>query len=68
LLDTLALVAYFLVVGIVAVVASRRERVAADYFLAGRQLPWWLIGTILIAIPFKSANSDAGSAELAKRR
>ena len=28
---------------------SRRERSAADYFLAGRALPWWLIGMSLIA-------------------
>lgn len=48
-LDTLAFICYFLVVGLVAVIASRRERVAADYFLAGRQLPWWLIGISLIA-------------------
>jgi len=29
-LDTLAFICYFLVVGLVAVIASRRERVAAD--------------------------------------
>ncbi len=32
-----------------AVLVSRRERDAADYFLAGRNLPWWLIGISLIA-------------------
>ncbi len=48
-LDTTAFVGYFVVVGIVAVVVSRREKVAADYFLAGRNLPWWLIGISLIA-------------------
>ena len=47
--DVLAFVGYFLLVGVVAVVASRREREAADYFLAGRNLPWWLIGISLIA-------------------
>ncbi len=47
--DTVAFLAYFLVVGLVAVLASRRERVAADYFLAGRSLPWWIIGISLIA-------------------
>jgi len=47
--DTIAFVAYFLVVAIVAVVVSRQEHEAADYFLAGRNLPWWLIGISLIA-------------------
>ena len=32
-----------------AVVVSRHERTAADYFLAGRNLPWALIGISLIA-------------------
>jgi SSS family solute:Na+ symporter len=49
-LDTLAFVGYFVVVLLVAVIASRREREeAADYFLAGRNLSWWLIGISLIA-------------------
>jgi SSS family solute:Na+ symporter len=48
-LDVIIFFGYFVVVGAVAVVASRRERVAADYFLAGRNLPWWLIGISLIA-------------------
>ena len=48
-LDTVAFVGYFVVVVLVAVMASRREREAADYFLAGRNLPWWLIGISLIA-------------------
>jgi SSS family solute:Na+ symporter len=48
-LDTFAFVAYFLVVAAVAVIAGRREKVAADYFLAGRNLPWWVIGISLIA-------------------
>ena len=38
--DTVAFLAYFLVVGAVAVLVSLRERDAADYFLAGRNLPW----------------------------
>ena len=48
-LDAIAFVSYFLVVILVAVVVSRREREAADYFLAGRNLHWWLIGISLIA-------------------
>ena len=37
-----------LVVG-VSLYASRGRHGAADYFLAGRSLPWWLIGFSLIA-------------------
>ncbi|MCK5652288.1 MAG: solute:sodium symporter family transporter, partial [Gemmatimonadetes bacterium] len=48
-LDLTAFLGYFVLVGVVAVVVSRREKVAADYFLAGRNLPWWLIGISLIA-------------------
>ncbi|MBI2402630.1 MAG: sodium/solute symporter [Gemmatimonadetes bacterium] len=48
-LDTAAILAYFLGIAVIGLVAGRRERVAADYFLAGRALPWWLIGVSLIA-------------------
>ncbi len=47
--DIFAFVAYFAVVAIVVVAVSRREREAKDYFLAGRNLRWWLIGISLIA-------------------
>jgi SSS family solute:Na+ symporter len=47
--DSITFLAYFVLVGSVAVLVSRRERRAADYFLAGRSLPWWLIGISLIA-------------------
>ncbi len=48
-LDIVAFLGYFAVVGVVVVVVSRREREAKDYFLAGRNLHWWLIGISLIA-------------------
>ncbi len=47
--DILVFVGYFVVVAAIAVLVSRREREAADYFLAGRSLSWWLIGMSLIA-------------------
>ena len=52
-LDRIDLVAFLdvflgIVVG-VSLYASRREDTTADYFLAGRNLPWWLIGISLIA-------------------
>ena len=51
-LDRIDLVAFLVFLGIVVGVslyASRREDTTADYFLAGRNLPWWLIGISLIA-------------------
>ncbi len=55
-LDTLDLVvflAYFIVVIGIALWLSRapkdRSRNTEDYFLAGRALPWWIIGCSLIA-------------------
>ncbi|MGD2122099.1 MAG: sodium/solute symporter [Gemmatimonadota bacterium] len=47
--DLTAFIGYFVLVAAVAIIVSRREKVAADYFLAGRNLPWWLIGISLIA-------------------
>jgi SSS family solute:Na+ symporter len=56
LLDTLDLIvflAYFCVVIGIALWLSRppkdRSRTTEDYFLAGRALPWWIIGCSLIA-------------------
>lgn len=48
-LDTTVIIGYFIAIAVIGIVAGRRERVAADYFLAGRALPWWLIGVSLIA-------------------
>ncbi len=49
-LDWLAIAAYF---GILFCVASwvirRRKDTAADYFLAGRNLSWWIIGASIFA-------------------
>jgi len=47
--DIAVFVGYFVIVAAIAVLVSRREREAADYFLASRDLPWWLIGMSLIA-------------------
>ena len=48
-LDWFLFLGYFAAVAAIAVVAGRQERDSADYFLAGRTLPWWLIGISLIA-------------------
>jgi len=52
-LDYIIFAAYFFVIIGVAIYVSRKpkghNRNAEDYFLAGRSLPWWIIGASLIA-------------------
>src|SRR5881397_2978356 len=49
-LDWIAIAAYFLILGGVVwwVVKSGKDE-AADYFLAGRNLSWWIIGASIFA-------------------
>lgn len=53
LLDYIIFGGYFVLVIGIAMYVSRKpadhERNAEDYFLAGRSLPWWIIGASLIA-------------------
>ncbi|MDX9755522.1 MAG: sodium/solute symporter [bacterium] len=52
-IDLLVFVGYFVLVIGIALWVSRKpkdhERTSEDFFLAGRALPWWIIGTSLIA-------------------
>jgi Na+/proline symporter len=48
-LDWTVLGAYFLLILSVGIVAGRRNRGLADYFLAGREMPWWAIGLSVMA-------------------
>src|ERR1700689_1448367 len=49
-LDWLAISAYFLVLlAVAAYVVRRSKKNAADYFLAGRNLSWWIIGASIFA-------------------
>jgi len=49
LLDVFAFVAFLVVVIAVSLYVSRKEGSGEDYFLAGRNLTWWLIGVSLVA-------------------
>ena len=52
-LDWTIIAAYFLVSAAIGVGMSRRGgRSVTDYFLSGRQLPWWLAGTSMVATTF----------------
>ncbi|MEM6962013.1 MAG: sodium/solute symporter [Myxococcota bacterium] len=48
-MDTIAFVSYIAVVVVVSLTASRQKEHTEGYFLAGRNLSWWLIGLSLIA-------------------
>lgn len=47
--DLVAFIAFIVFVVGVSLYASRKEESSEDYFLAGRNLSWWLIGFSLIA-------------------
>ncbi|MDX1998692.1 MAG: sodium:solute symporter family protein [Thermoanaerobaculia bacterium] len=54
-LDVTILVAYFLVTLAIGLVVSRRAgRSASDYFASGRSMPWWLLGTSMVATTFST--------------
>lgn len=48
-IDIATFVGFIVIVVGVSLYASRRETSSEDYFLAGRNLTWWLIGVSLIA-------------------
>jgi solute:Na+ symporter, SSS family len=49
-LDWIALCLYFaLIIGVAWWVIRKRKDTAADYFLAGRNLSWWIIGASIFA-------------------
>lgn len=70
-LDVLLFVAFYAVVIGVSLWKSRRETGSADYFLAGRNLPWPLIGISIVAANISTeqfvgmAGQGAGSVGLA---
>ena len=48
-LDIIVFIGFLILVWAVSFWASRKEENSEDYFLAGRDLKWWLIGMSLIA-------------------
>ncbi len=48
-IDLIAFAAFIAAVMGISLYASRKEKGSEDYFLAGRNLSWWLIGISLIA-------------------
>lgn len=51
--DWVIIVAYFLVSIAIGLYFTRRAgRSVGEYFLSGRDLPWWLAGTSMVATTF----------------
>lgn len=49
---TIIIVFLALVIGIGSAAAWRSNRNAADFFLSGRSMPWWLLGVSMVACTF----------------
>ena len=70
-IDVLVFVAFYGLVLGVSLWKSRGRRTSEDYFLGGRQLPWWLIGVSIVAANISTeqfvgmAGQAAGSVGLA---
>ncbi|MBU4459334.1 MAG: solute:sodium symporter family transporter, partial [Verrucomicrobia bacterium] len=47
--DIAVFVAFYALIFGVSLWKSRREASSEDYFLAGRSLPWWIIGISIVA-------------------
>ena len=55
LIDWLVVAAYFLVTLAIGLYYARRAgRSLEQYFLSGRKLPWWLLGTSMVATTFST--------------
>lgn len=52
--DWMIVAAYAAVVVVIATWSNRRQKSADDYMLAGRSLPWWVIGISIIATSFST--------------
>lgn len=54
-LDWLIILAFFGITMMIGFVASRKAgRSAEDFFLSGREMPWWLLGVSMVATTFSA--------------
>lgn len=66
-LDWLIIAAYFVASAVVGLVFTRRAGAStAEYFTAGRALPWWLAGTSMVATTFAADTPLAVTALVAQ--
>ena len=60
-LDYVVMAAYAAAVLGIGFWANRRQKDTEDYFLGGRDLPWWAVGISLVATSFSSASLIGGT-------
>ena len=59
-LDILIVVVYFVVTLLVGIISSRKSgKSFSDFFLAGRSMPWWLLGISMVATTFSNETPNA---------
>ncbi|MCK4716517.1 MAG: sodium:proline symporter, partial [Candidatus Marinimicrobia bacterium] len=67
LFDWLVIAAYFaFVIGIAIYFSKRAGKDTNQFFLSGRNLPWWLAGTAMVATTF-AADTPLAVTELVAR-
>ena len=62
-IDILVFVAFYGLVLAVSLWKSRGSKTSEDYFLGGRQLPWWLIGVSIVAANISTEKFEDVSAD-----
>ncbi len=54
-IDWLSIVLFFLISLLIGVIAAKRAgRNASEFFLSGRDMPWWLLGISMVATTFSA--------------
>ncbi len=54
-LDWAIIIAFFIISMVIGLVVSRKSgSSAADFFLSGRNMPWWLLGVSMVATTFSA--------------
>ncbi len=54
-LDWIFIAAFFVVSLVIGVIASKQSgKSSADFFLSGRNMPWWLLGVSMVATTFSA--------------
>lgn len=54
-IDWIIIIAFFIVSLFIGVVVSKKAgESASDFFLSGRNMPWWLLGVSMVATTFSA--------------
>jgi SSS family solute:Na+ symporter len=62
-LDWLVVTGYALIVVVLGTLAHRRQRDTDEYFVGGRDLPWFLVGASILATAFSATSLLGGPGE-----